>query len=180
MERGSASALGQQRTQALHCVAGQRTPTKPFLTRQTAFVRANSSLQNAKDFSGDGCVALTGHGARHRRGLSLGSCGELFRHHAARFALSASPTRCKSHHAKCDDILRLETKLHTFENQCEPRIEQGTPDWFEVKGPIRCGPRAALAPAARGLSDRLGSFRLLVHDGFYNFRQRRIDLLFFV
>jgi hypothetical protein len=97
------------------------------LTRQSAFVRSHPLLQASKDFSGNDRILLASNDARNRRGLSFNTCRDLFSDRTARFVLSASASCCKSHHAKSNDVLCIETKLHGLKGQREPWIEHGTP-----------------------------------------------------
>jgi hypothetical protein len=67
---------------------------------------------------------VTGHGGRNRCALNVGSGLGVFSDHAARFVWRASVAYCKPQHTKSNDILRVETKLHSFEGQREPWIKQ--------------------------------------------------------
>jgi hypothetical protein len=98
------------------------------LARQSTFVGANPFLQDSKDFGSNNGVLVTCNDARNRRGLSFDTCRALFNDHTARFVLSASASCCKPHHAKRNDILCVETKLHSLEGQRGPWIKQETPN----------------------------------------------------
>jgi hypothetical protein len=59
--------------------------------------------------------------------LGFNACCHLFDNHAARFTLPASTAGGESHHAKSNDTLGFESKLHSLEDHWEPGIEHRAP-----------------------------------------------------
>jgi hypothetical protein len=68
--------------------------------------------------------------------LNFSSCLYFFSDHAARFGLRASVACCEPQHTQSDDILRVETKLHSFESQREPWNKQKAPTAAKVGSTI--------------------------------------------